>query len=125
MAASKFAEKLIILCDHATGVQCRLHALVEFRRPALIAKDGEIDKFARHFLKRFPEFPDTLNKEKGTDAFKMRAPEITGALHDYYNTFLEVLNFSEEAWRLLVELAAAVQEFKEETQKHTSTEQQA
>lgn len=119
MAASKYAEKLIILCDHATGVQSRLHSLVDYRRPPLFAKDSELDKFARHFLKKFGEFPETLNKEKGADAFKMRAPEITGALNDYYNTFLEVINFTEEAWKLLVELAGNVQEFKVHAHMHT------
>lgn len=64
MAASKFAEKLIILCDHATGIQCRLYQLVDYKKPALFAKDTEIEKFARLFLKKFPEFPDTLNKVK-------------------------------------------------------------
>jgi hypothetical protein len=62
MSASKFAEKLIILCDHATGIQCRLYQLVDYKRPPLFAKDSEIEKFAKLFLKKFPEFPDTLNK---------------------------------------------------------------
>jgi len=112
MAASKYAEKLIILCDHATGVLARLYQLVDYRRPALFAKDSELERFARNFLKKFPEFPEVLNKEKGADVFKKRAPEITAALADYYYTFIEVLNFTEEAWKLLVELAGVVQEFK-------------
>lgn len=46
--------------------------------------------------------------------FKKRAPEITTALNEFYCTFLEVLNFTEEAWKLLTDLAASVQEFKYE-----------
>jgi hypothetical protein len=109
---AKFAERLIILCDHAAGVQARLYSLVDYKRPALFAKDSEVERFARLFLKKFPEFPDTLNKEKGADVFKQRAPEITAALQDFYYTFLEVLNITEEAWKLLTELASSVQEFK-------------
>lgn len=33
-------------------------------------------------------------------------------MNDYYCTFLEVLNFTEDAWKLLTDLAASVQEFK-------------
>jgi hypothetical protein len=110
--AAKYAERLIILCDHATGVQCRLYGLVDFKKPTLFVKEPEIDKFARLFLKKFPEFPETLQKEKGADIFKKRAPEVTAALADYYCTFVEVLNFSDEAWRLLTELAGAIQEFR-------------
>lgn len=85
MAASKYAEKLIILCDHATGVQARLYQLVDYKRPALFAKDSELEKFAKNFVKKFPEFnSEALNKEKGADTFKKRAPEITTALNDFY-----------------------------------------
>lgn len=85
LSASKYAEKLIILCDHATGVQARLYQLVDYKRPALFAKDSELDKFARNFVKKFPEFnSEALNKEKGADTFKKRAPEITTALNDFY-----------------------------------------
>jgi hypothetical protein len=57
MAASKFAEKLIILCDHATGIQARLYQLVDYKKPALFAKDSEIEKFARLFLKKVNQRP--------------------------------------------------------------------
>jgi len=112
MSAAKFAERLIILCDHALGVQARLYSLVDYKRPALFAKDSEIEKFARLFLRKFPEFPDVLQKEKGADVFKQRAPEITAALQDFYYTFMEVINFTDESWKLLTELGTNMQEFK-------------
>ncbi len=98
MSASKYAEKLIILCDHAMGVQARLYQLVDYKRPALFQKDTDIEKFARLFLKKFPELPDAINKEKGADTFKQRAPEITAALADYYYTFIEVRSRSLNTW---------------------------
>jgi len=58
---AKFAERLIILCDHAMGVQARLYSLVDYKRPALFAKDSEVERFARLFLKKFPEFNASLD----------------------------------------------------------------
>jgi len=111
-SAARYAEQLIILCDHAQGLLCRLYQLVDYKRPPLFAKEGEIERFAKNFVKKFPEFPDTLNKAQGTDVFKKRAPEVVAALSDYYATFLDLIDFQEEAWRVLQEIASNLQEFK-------------
>jgi len=106
---SKFAEKLIILGDVALGLLSRFHNLLEFKRPDLFTPD--LDKYSKALVKKFPEFPD---KEKviGSDVFAKRATDISTALKDYYLTFLDLLHFNDEAWKLLQEVATSVTDFR-------------
>lgn len=92
----------------------RVYNLVEtnFKRPQLFARDSDLEKFSKVLGKKFPDSPDNLAKEKAFELFNKRAPEIVASLKDYYCTFLELVNFSEESWKLLSDLAAVSQEYK-------------
>jgi NCK-associated protein 1 len=64
---------------------------------------------SHHFLFPSPPFPtSTSTQTVGHDLFSKRAQEIQSELFDYYNTYIDILKFSDEAWDLLRDLAQSL-----------------
>ena len=110
MTESQNSEKLIILNDVADGLMARIYNLIDFQNEDVFTSD--VDKFTKTLVKKFPLFPDSINKGSSYDVFVKRAAEVSGTTLLFYNTFLDILNFTDEAWRLIEIVAATTQEFK-------------
>lgn len=103
--AHQAAEKLYILGDISNGLLARVYDILEFQKPGVLT-DPLLDPYLKKLEKGFPNMPDnTVKATPGSDLFTDRAMEIVTGLTDYYNTFKDILNFKEEAWKLLRELA--------------------
>lgn len=103
--AHQAAEKLYILGDISIGLLARVYNILEFQKPPVLS-DPQLDPYLKKLEKGFPFMPEnTAKATPGSDLFGDRAMEIVTGLTDYYNTFKDIMNFREEAWKLLRELS--------------------
>jgi len=107
---AKLAEKLIILDDVGSGLLARIHQLMSFNPESLFTQD--LLPYKKAIMKRFPDLNDVyMRKVPGDTVFSKKATEVTTQVADYYRTFLDVVQFKEEAWKALNEVSQQIVAF--------------
>lgn len=102
------ADKLTILNEMAAGLLSRVHTLMHSAQPKCISESPEIDSFIKQLVKKYPELPEKIETLKGAPQFKAKAAELTSELHESYLTLVDVLHFSQEAWKLLKDMSVNI-----------------
>lgn len=117
MASTSYAEKLIILDSHVSGLLCRIHDMINIKRilqaqiqQGVSSQAGldellhtELPKFVQALVRRFPETPEQIEKIPGYDIFNKRYPEIQTGLQPFYHTWLDILHAKETVWATLLD----------------------
>jgi hypothetical protein len=102
---ASIVERLIILNDVATGLHARLHRMIKAGSSTHQKFNADAVKFGKSLEKKFPDYTELQLRGGGADSFQRSASDIMNGLASYYSTFLDMINFTDEAWKLITEAA--------------------
>ena len=93
-------DKLLILNKIAPGLFNRVHRMINFSDVIL----NEETSFQKKLESSFPQL-DKYDQIDAAQRFKDKSQNIITATKDYYDTIVDVINFTEETWKVLKQMS--------------------